>query len=88
MSNTLANGAVNTSYAFDPQSLEIKTKSVEQTLIPLVTQVEVYLLYYHLLTSQNSFYHYPLIHKVLKDFPVTFPFTSSLSGYIYKIQSS
>ncbi|CAG9533180.1 unnamed protein product [Cercopithifilaria johnstoni] len=39
MSSTLVNGAVNTSYAFDPQSLEIKTKSVEQTLVPLVTQI-------------------------------------------------
>ncbi|EJD75283.1 CBR-CTN-1 protein [Loa loa] len=39
MSNTLANGTINTSYAFDPQSLEIKTKSVEQTLVPLVTQI-------------------------------------------------
>ncbi|MCP9257983.1 Alpha-catulin [Dirofilaria immitis] len=38
MSSTRVNGAVNTSYAFDPQSLEIKTKSVEQTLVPLVTQ--------------------------------------------------
>lgn len=24
---------------FDPQNLEIKTKSIEQTLVPLVTQV-------------------------------------------------
>ncbi|VDK74918.1 unnamed protein product [Litomosoides sigmodontis] len=39
MSGTLTNGEVNTSYAFDPQSLEIKTKSVEQTLVPLVTQI-------------------------------------------------
>ncbi|KAM3720321.1 Alpha-catulin [Dirofilaria immitis] len=39
MSSTRVNGAVNTSYAFDPQSLEIKTKSVEQTLVPLVTQI-------------------------------------------------
>lgn len=26
-------------YGFDPRNLEIKTKSVEQTLVPLVTQV-------------------------------------------------
>ncbi|KAL3998561.1 Vinculin family protein [Acanthocheilonema viteae] len=39
MSSTLTNGTVNASYAFDPQSLEIKTKSVEQTLVPLVTQI-------------------------------------------------
>ncbi|VDM19013.1 unnamed protein product [Wuchereria bancrofti] len=38
-SSTLVNGAVNTSCAFDPHSLEIKTKSVEQTLVPLVTQI-------------------------------------------------
>ncbi|VDO29234.1 unnamed protein product [Onchocerca flexuosa] len=39
MGSTLINGAVNPSYTFDPQSLEIKTKSVEQTLVPLVTQI-------------------------------------------------
>uniref|UniRef100_A0A0R3S3R6 Alpha-catulin n=1 Tax=Elaeophora elaphi TaxID=1147741 RepID=A0A0R3S3R6_9BILA len=39
MSGTLANGGISTSYAFDPHSLEIKTKSVEQTLVPLVTQI-------------------------------------------------
>uniref|UniRef100_A0A915PY69 Alpha-catenin n=1 Tax=Setaria digitata TaxID=48799 RepID=A0A915PY69_9BILA len=39
MSSTVTNGTVNPSYAFDPQSLEIKTKSVEQTLVPLVTQI-------------------------------------------------
>jgi hypothetical protein len=27
------------SYTFDPRNLEIKTKSVEQTLLPLVTQI-------------------------------------------------
>jgi hypothetical protein len=26
-------------YSFDPRNLEIKTKSVEQTLLPLVTQI-------------------------------------------------
>ncbi|VDO20931.1 unnamed protein product, partial [Brugia timori] len=39
MNSTLVNGAVNTSCAFDPHSLEIKTKSIEQTLVPLVTQI-------------------------------------------------
>lgn len=28
-----------TTYSFDPRNLEIKTKSVEQTLLPLVTQI-------------------------------------------------
>lgn len=28
-----------TNYTFDPRNLEIKTKSVEQTLLPLVTQI-------------------------------------------------
>lgn len=33
-----------TGFNFDPRNLEIKTKSVEQTLLPLVTQVRILLL--------------------------------------------
>lgn len=31
----------NTNVTFDPRNIEIKTKSVEQTLLPLVTQVNI-----------------------------------------------
>ncbi|VDN30179.1 unnamed protein product [Gongylonema pulchrum] len=36
---TLTNGTTSVPYTFDPRNLEIKTKSVEQTLVPLVTQI-------------------------------------------------
>ncbi|VDM96508.1 unnamed protein product [Thelazia callipaeda] len=39
MDSMMANGAANASYTFDARNLEIKTKSVEQTLVPLVTQI-------------------------------------------------
>ena len=31
-------------FSFDPRTLEIKTKSIEQTLVPLVTQASFQLL--------------------------------------------
>lgn len=37
----VASAAAGQTLAFDPRNLEIKTKSIEQTLVPLVSQVGV-----------------------------------------------
>ena len=42
-SGHLSNGSViGAPFTFDPRSLEIKTRSIEQTLVPLVSQVRCF----------------------------------------------
>lgn len=43
-SNSFYQMPTNKEFAFDSRNVEIKTNSIEQTLLPLVTQVKFYIL--------------------------------------------
>ncbi|XP_003373568.1 conserved hypothetical protein [Trichinella spiralis] len=53
---------------FDPRTLEIKTKSIERTLVPLVSQVEHVVFVFSLTflfrsnENLNSYFHFDLDH--------------------------
>ena len=49
---------------WDPKNLDIRTKSVEKTLEPLVTQVSAYAILYHL---AKIFFHFITLYRALQD---------------------